>query len=168
MKLIYPSKKYLQQYIDADKEYKDNNITRFSFEYKENEDVVKKYKMNRINKNLETGRVPSFTYWLVDKGEFIGQITIRFPLTEMMKKFYGNIGYSIKFSKWRKGYGTKLLSMGIEKAKGLGLDKVLICCDEDNYGSKKVIENNGGILQDIIINEIDGEIRPTCRYWIYL
>jgi predicted acetyltransferase len=34
-------------------------------------------------------------------------------------------------------------------ARGLGIDAVLITCNEDNTGSRKVIEANGGVLEDI-------------------
>lgn len=54
-----------------------------------------------------------------------------------------------------KGYGTLLLKLGLEKAKELGLkDKVLIICDDDNIGSYKIIEKNGGILENKVENTI--------------
>ena len=50
----------------------------------------------------------------------------------------------------------------------MGLEKVLITCNDDNIGSAKFIENNGGILQDIIKNVVDGKKIYTKRYWIEL
>ena len=39
-----------------------------------------------------------------------------------------------------------------------GLDRVLVTCDVDNEGSRRVIEANGGVLEDV---------RGTKRrYWI--
>ena len=45
-------------------------------------------------------------------------------------------------------------------------DKVLVTCDDNNIGSAKVIENNGGVLENKVTN-IDeyGEV-VTRRYWI--
>jgi predicted acetyltransferase len=33
-------------------------------------------------------------------------------------------------------------------AAGLGIDPALVTCDLDNIGSRKVIEANGGVLED--------------------
>lgn len=62
-----------------------------------------------------------------------------------------------------------MLSKAIAYAKdALGLSRVLITCDDDNYGSARVIEKNGGVLQDKITNKIDGVDVITRRYWIEL
>ena len=167
MKLIYPNKKYLQSYIEAGKEYEQNNITSFAFDYK-NENVFKKFDNMRKGINLKPGRVPATTYWLIDKGEFIGELTLRHHLNESLLRYAGNIGYGIRCSKWRMGYGTKILELGLIKARKMGLDKVLITCDDDNLGSSGVIENNGGVLENIIENIIDGKKIHTKRYWITL
>jgi predicted acetyltransferase len=42
-----------------------------------------------------------------------------------------------------------MLAAALPVARGLGIDPVLITCDEDNTGSRKVIEANGGVLEDI-------------------
>ena len=61
-----------------------------------------------------------------------------------------------------------MLSLALKKAKQMGLNKVLITCDDDNYASAKVIENNNGKLENIVQNLIDGKIIQTRRYWIEL
>lgn len=47
-----------------------------------------------------------------------------------------------------------------------GLNKVLITCNDNNIGSIRVIKKNSGLLQDKIINVINGVERITRRYWI--
>ena len=42
---------------------------------------------------------------------------------------------------------------------------LVITCNKDNIGSAKSIINNGGILENEIVNE-DGELEQ--RYWITL
>ena len=64
------------------------------------------------------------------------------------------------------GYGTKMLELALKKAKLIGLNKVLITCDDDNPGSARVIEKNGGILENKILNIIDGQQVLIRRYWI--
>jgi len=84
-------------------------------------------------------------------------------------RFGGNIGYGVRYSRWNEGIGKEMLRQALKYAKeNLQLSKVLITCNDDNYGSQCVIEKNGGILQDKIENIIDGNKRITRRYWIIL
>jgi predicted acetyltransferase len=43
---------------------------------------------------------------------------------------------------------------------------VLITCDDDNIASIKVIEHNGGVLEDRVTNRLERGIVTTRRYWI--
>ena len=46
----------------------------------------------------------------------------------------------------------------------LGIDRVLVTCDDDNVGSIRTIEKNGGVLENVISGP---EIaKATRRYWI--
>jgi hypothetical protein len=46
----------------------------------------------------------------------------------------------------------------------LGIGRVLVTCDDDNIGSIRTIENNRGVLEDVISGpDLD---RPKRRYWI--
>jgi predicted acetyltransferase len=46
----------------------------------------------------------------------------------------------------------------------MGLDRVLVTCNDDNVGSIRTIERNGGVLEDITSGADVGQ--PTRRYWI--
>ena len=132
-------------------------------------DIIQKCKDNRIREKLPKGYVPSYDYFFVDDDKFIGILHIRIELTTSLLKFGGNIGYGINPTYWHKGYGTKILELGLEKARELGLsNKVLITCNDDNIGSYKIIEKNGGVLENKIEHEIDNEIYLIRRYWIAL
>lgn len=168
MKLILPNKKYIQSYIDANKENKLHNITQHSFFDAEKVDVIKLCRGYRRGTNLQPGWVAQTTFWLIDKGEFVGEISIRHSLTDSLLRYGGHIGYGVRYSKWKLGYGTKMLALALKKAKEMGLDRVLITCDEDNSGSAKVIENNGGVLENIVENNVNGKQIHTKRYWIDL
>jgi len=63
------------------------------------------------------------------------------------------------------GYGGKTLELGLLEAKKLGLDKVLLTCDDNNIASWKMIEKNGGVLEDKIDN-IKDKNKIVRRYWI--
>jgi predicted acetyltransferase len=56
--------------------------------------------------------------------------------------------------------------MGLELARERGLHRVLLTCDETNIGSRKVIENNGGQLENAV--EVEGQTVLKMRYWINL
>jgi len=85
-------------------------------------------------------------------------------LNSDLLKWGGHIGYEIRPSKRRHGYGTEILRLGLEKAKQVGLHKALVTCDETNIGSKKIIENNGGQFENALA--IDGSPVKKLRYWI--
>lgn len=113
---------------------------------------------------LKPGWVPGSDFWLIDDDEYIGRLSLRHELNEQLLLFGGHIGYEIRPSKRMQGYGREILRLGLEKARVLGLCRVLVTCDEDNIGSKKIIEHNGGKLENAL--EIEGEPVRKLRYWI--
>lgn len=109
--------------------------------------------------------VPAHTYFLVlENKRIVGAINIRHYLNDYLFNFGGHIGYGIRPSERKKGYAALMLSMALPIAKELGINKALITCDKNNAGSAKTIINNGGVLENEVIE--DGEI--TQRYWIEL
>lgn len=116
--------------------------------------------------NLPENWVPDSTYWLVTEDKrVVGAVNIRHRLTEKLLNCGGHIGYGIRPSERRKGYATKLLALSLEKAKELGIEQVLVVCDETNIGSEKTIINNGGVPDTDYIDE-DGNV--VKRFWIEL
>jgi predicted acetyltransferase len=65
-----------------------------------------------------------------------------------------------------RGFGTRLLALGKDEARGKGLSALLITCHDDNPASARVIEANGGVLEDIVDDIFGGG--PLRRYWIAL
>lgn len=121
---------------------------------------------NEKGVNLAEGWVPDSTYWLVNHDRrIVGAVNIRHQLTERLLNSGGHIGYGIRPSDRRKGYATKLLALSLEKAKELGLNKVLVVCDKTNLGSLKVIVNNGGTPDSDFIEDNGNTIK---RFWINL
>lgn len=172
MKLVFPSSEYKDSFIQALKEYQATDAADRKDIYELNsEDLEKDFTLyvskllsESEGKNLPDGYVPQTTYWLIDNDEFIGRVSIRHTLTELLLREGGHIGYDIRPSKRNKGYGKKILQLSLPKAKELGIHKALVTCDENNIGSKKIIEANGGVFENVI--EI-GKGRPRkLRYWI--
>ena len=42
------------------------------------------------------------------------------------------------------GYGNEICRMLVEKMAAMGYDEIIITCNDNNIGSKKIIINNGG------------------------
>lgn len=76
----------------------------------------------------------------------------------------GNISYLIRPRERKKGYGTLQLKLLLDKARNLGLDEVLAICDENNIGSRKIIEKCFGVSDYSVCSEISNTMR--LRYWI--
>lgn len=58
-----------------------------------------------------------------------------------------------------------MIALALKECKKLGIERVLMCCHKDNIGSAKSIINNGGILENEVLDE-DNVL--TQRYWITL
>lgn len=95
---------------------------------------------------IDGWKVPSTKYWLYVDGKPVGIGDIRHFLTDALRQSGGNIGYTIRPSERRKGYGTILLRQLLEKAKDMGLEKVLITILPENQASISVAKANGGII----------------------
>jgi predicted acetyltransferase len=78
----------------------------------------------------------------------------------------GHIGYGVRPSERGKGYGTEVCRRTLEAARGLGLARVLITCDTDNPASARIIEKNGGVLENEVRSRETGKMKR--RYWVTL
>ena len=96
-------------------------------------------------------------------GEIVGRSSIRHQLNDFLRREGGNIGYSVLVEHRRRGYATEILRQSLVVARSVGVDRVLVTCDDDNVGSATVIERCGGVLDSVIDND-DGV--QTRRYWI--
>ena len=108
------------------------------------------------------GWVPCTTLWYVEASTYLGRLAIRHRLTPQLLEVGGHIGYDVRPTARRRGHATAMLRAALPVARGLGIDRALVTCDTDNVGSRRVIEANGGVLED----ERHGKLRfwvPTAR-----
>ena len=124
------------------------------------------YLANLEIKKEQDGRVPDSTFFCLDtdRNIFVGAINIRHYLNEELLYTGGHIGDGIRPGERRKGYATAMIGLGLEECRKLGITKVLMTCDKDNIGSAKSIMNNGGVLENEVME--DGVLEQ--RYWITL
>jgi len=86
--------------------------------------------------------------WMVDDDEVVGRISLRHELTPWLREVGGHIGYAVRPSARRHGHATRALRLMLPIAAEHGIDPVLVTCDDTNTASRKVIEANGGVLED--------------------
>jgi predicted acetyltransferase len=116
---------------------------------------------------LPDGFVPHSTYWLVrGETEIVGVSNLRHSLTPFLLREGGHIGYGIRPSARRNGYGREILRRTLPKAQALGLSRVLVTCGKENLASARIILANRGVLESEEFSQERGEI--VQRYWIDL
>ncbi|MDY3802186.1 MAG: GNAT family N-acetyltransferase [Bacilli bacterium] len=169
MKLVKPTVELENNWLNYFNEYtKGNNSS--PMEYKKEyiySEWIKKLDNEEKGIDLEPGRVPSSVRFLMDDGKILGAVSIRHSIdNEFLSNIGGHIGYGILPSERKKGYGKLILKLSLEECKKLGINKVLVTCVDSNIGSKKIIESNGGILENKIFFEPENDY--ICRYYIKL
>ena len=111
---------------------------------------------------LPEDKVHCTYFWITDGArldrEVVGFLALRHALTAWLLEEGGHIGYAVRPSRRREGHATRALASSLGAAAGLGLDRVLLTCDEDNRGSRRAIERCGGVYEDTR--------KRKRRYWI--
>jgi predicted acetyltransferase len=117
--------------------------------------------------DLELDQVPQTTFWLVRDGErIVAMSRLRHELTPHLLHEGGHIGYGTRPSERGRGYGKIICAKTLIEAREAGIDPVLITCDDGNVASAKIIEANGGVLENTVIARENG--RPRRRYWVHV
>ncbi|MBL7259288.1 GNAT family N-acetyltransferase [Paractinoplanes lichenicola] len=102
--------------------------------------------------------------WIVEDDDYLGSISLRHTLNDMLLEVGGHIGYGIRPSARRRGLASWALGETLQAARALGLDRVLITCNPTNVASARVIESHGGAYED---TRTTGAFTVK-RYWITL
>jgi predicted acetyltransferase len=167
--LTTPNIKYKTSYLEALAEFAaegsdyyanlDPEAVAFNFDK-----YVEILHSHALGQNLPAGYVPQTLLWLVDGDQYLGQVSIRHELTPQLLHEGGHIGYNIRPSERQKGYGKLALKLALPIARQLGIEQALVTCDVGNTASKKIIEANGGILEDI--RDLGPDKPEKMRYWI--
>lgn len=130
------------------------------------EEWIEKVRLCEKAENCQ-GKVPSHVYLAKREsdGKMVGVIDLRHHIDHpVLSVWGGHIGYSVRASEQRKGYGTEMLRLLLPIAAKRGLKRVLVTCDDGNVGSEKIIRHNGGVYEKSVT--VDGEVIK--RFWITL
>jgi predicted acetyltransferase len=169
-RIVLPSAEYRIAFYKMAREYRETedrryyrDIIKHGFDYEEYITRLHRYSLGIC---LEEGLSPFTTYWLVDEaGDTIyGVSRLRHKLTKTSQKEGGHIGYDVPPSCRNAGNATELLRQTLLKARARGFIRVLVTCDADNRASARVIEKNGGKMENQVISDYTKKI--VNRYWI--
>ena len=117
--------------------------------------------------SLPANHVPSTFLFAFVGHRIVGRASIRHSLNEFLHRVGGHIGYVVVPEFRRQGNATEILRQSLHIARDrCGLHRVLVTCDDDNIGSIRTIEKNGGVLENVI--DDPGLDKPKRRYWIEL
>lgn len=167
--LVLPDFKFKQSYLAAVEEYQAERLKNYvnldiSSLGRDFDAYIQQLHDESQGKNLPESFIPHTVFWLVEGNEYIGRVDIRHELTSGLKKAGGHIGYDVRPSRRGHGFGKLILQLGLQKAREMGIDNILITCDVNNIPSRKVIEANGGELFD---TRSMGKGRPKKNFfWI--
>lgn len=131
--------------------------------------MIRMGKMLKLILQNTKRRSPTSTYHLLNDDEEVGIIQIRHKPShseEVPPEFASHVYYEIKPEYRRRGFGKEILQLGLIEAKKIGLKRVIATCHDDNLASKKIIEENGGVLKDSCVIPVDG--RKFLKYEIEL
>lgn len=114
-------------------------------------------------RELPPGRVPADFLLAEVDGQVVGRVSIRHALNRYLLAVGGHVGYAVGPDFRRRGYATEILRQSVARLNALGVERVLVTCDDDNIASARTIEACGGVME----NTVDtGEGVPKRRYWI--
>jgi predicted acetyltransferase len=150
--LVKPSKEleksiweYRQEYINFDETHINGSCGLSHYnDYNEWLELVLSIEKDKLSRD----NVHASTFFSIRESDnkIIGSIQLRHFLTEDLEKHGGHIGYGIRPTERRKGYGRQQLLLVLKKARELKLPKVMISCDKDNIASRRTAISCGGIL----------------------
>src|ERR1035437_2378871 len=142
-----------KQAIQAHQELTLDDFTFLLNSYDENESWA--IYIDRVNsasrdQNLPVGRVPSTFLVAEVDGQIVGRVSIRHQLNQYLEQRGGHIGFAIRPEFRGQGFATEILLEALENASTLGIERVLVTCDDTNIASSRVIEKCGGVLEYVV------------------
>jgi predicted acetyltransferase len=153
-----PREDLAEPFLEMAREWRESGEDAYAAALDDFEGYLSRLARHAEGRDLRPGRVPYLVFWLIGEDRrVLGTSRLRLGLTPGLEKEGGHIGYDVRPSERRKGYATALLARTLDEARARGIDDVLVTCDEDNVGSIRVIENNGGELLGQVVSDRSGK-----------
>lgn len=167
IKFVLPDEEHRGDVLDFYAEFERRGESCIGFADHDDYDAWLQEKRNRkAGENLQEGYVRENFYLCYEGKKLVGVFSLKFELTEYLLNFGGHIGYAVRRSERNRGLATEMLREGRFIAKGLGFNRILAVCDEDNAASQMVIVKNGGEFESKMYDP--EEQVYVNRFWIAL
>ena len=166
LRLAEPDESWRRQFLVMAREYLLAGEDRYDTAAEDFDAFLRDVRRYAAGDSLPENHVPGLMYWAVAGETLVGAIRLRLRLVPHLEAFGGHIGYDTRPTLRGRGCGTRMLALCLAQARARGIERVLITCDDDNLASVRVIEKNGGVLEDRRLHEPAGTL--IRRYWIGL
>ena len=131
------------------------------------EEMLEILQQEASGENLTTGKVPASMLYAFIGDQVIGRVSIRHTLNDSLLERGGHIGYWVAAKFRGLGYASEMFAQSLRHCRlELKMDKILVTCSEKNIPSIKLIEKQGGALENQVWDELEGVF--VNRYWINL
>lgn len=164
MRLVSPSAQWRAAFQELARDCERAGDPRYTLALRDFDAFLCRIDAARCSEQLPEGWVPWAEFWLEDAGQILGCVRVRSRLTADLEREGGHVGYDVRPSMRCRGYGTALLRLALIEARALGIARVRVTCDDDNAGSIKVIERNGGVLSGNSVSQATQKL--VRQYWI--
>lgn len=138
----------------------------FAFDYAPGDDFTKWVELvaaRGLGRDVPENRVPAFFELALVGTRVAGRLSVRHALNDFLLQRGGHIGYGVLPAFRRLGIGKRMLQRGLQLTAALGIERVLVTCDENNVASRRIIEKAGGVFESSHAGS-DVE-QPIRRYW---
>jgi predicted acetyltransferase len=163
MRLVEASLDWKDEFLDYARESDD---PRYAAAFGDVEEYVRRIQRQSRAEGLPPGWVPGTQLWLEHDARIVAVARLRFRLNADLERKGGHIGYDVRPSLRGRGYGTRVLALTLVEARRRGIARVLLTTHDDNVGSIKVIERNGGKFTPSVSSRVAG--KRILHYWIEL
>ena len=121
------------------------------FVTKENFDEFLKSVENK-KKGIDNNGIKEIFYFAIEDDKIVGHASIRLnpEIDSDTYKFSGHIMYGVVPSKRKCGYGNQICRLLVNIMFDMGYEEVIVTCNDNNVGSRKIILNNGGCFIETV------------------
>ena len=170
LSLIRPSVEYLDSYVEACSETWDNIHSRYILHDPALADSWRKTIFDTFENQyrgleLPEGWFPVAVLWAVRHDAFVGAVNIRLQMDDALIRYGGTYGYFVRTSARGCGYGTAIAKLGLEATRCLGVNPIVITCQDSNTPSMAASEHLPYLRKERDIVDVDGTVQPVWRYW---